>query len=119
MNTNNSHSEKLFSYGTLRYETVQLATFGRQLNGIPDVLTGYGLSSIEINDPTVVKTSGDTVHPILTYTSNNADEIKGVVFDITADELKLADQYEVADYKRVKVQLRSGIEAWVYVSAHS
>ena len=28
-----------------------------------------------------------------------------------------ADRYEVADYKRIAVRLKSGIEAWVYVSA--
>jgi hypothetical protein len=28
-----------------------------------------------------------------------------------------ADQYEIADYKRVEVILRSGLRAWVYVEA--
>ena len=33
--------------------------------------------------------------------------------------MQKTDKYEVADYKRVKVQLHSGAKAWVYVSANS
>jgi hypothetical protein len=33
------------------------------------------------------------------------------------DELLAADRYEVADYKRVEVVLKSGATAWVYVKA--
>lgn len=119
MSTNNLTTEKLFSYGTLRYEAVQLANFGRKLNGIADALVGYRLSTIQIKDPTVVATSGEAVHPILTYTGNKTDEVTGMVFDITSNELQQADKYEVADYKRIRVQLRSGIDAWVYVSANT
>jgi hypothetical protein len=39
------------------------------------------------------------------------------VFWITDAELKAADEYEVADYKRILVPLRSGNTAWVYVRA--
>ncbi|MEJ0097043.1 MAG: gamma-glutamylcyclotransferase [Bauldia sp.] len=46
-----------------------------------------------------------------------ADEVSGTVFTITEAELVAADEYEVADYKRIQVRLRSGIEAWVYVEA--
>jgi gamma-glutamylcyclotransferase (GGCT)/AIG2-like uncharacterized protein YtfP len=43
--------------------------------------------------------------------------VRGRVFRITDTELKAADEYEVADYKRVQVTLRSGNKAWVYVRA--
>jgi hypothetical protein len=39
------------------------------------------------------------------------------VFEITPDELKQADDYEVDSYKRVAVTLQSGKNAWVYVKA--
>lgn len=110
-------TEKLFSYGTLRYEGVQFSTFGRKLNGSPDILNGYKLSQLQINDPHVVATSGEAVHPILIATGNMTDEVNGIVFDVTSKELALADQYEVADYKRVNVKLLSGLCAWVYISA--
>lgn len=43
------------------------------------------------------------------------DEVAGMVFEITPAELASADRYEVADYKRIRVRLKSGIAAWVYV----
>ncbi len=111
------YTESLFSYGTLQYETVQLSTFGRKLHGKADTLTGYKLEQVQIQDPAVIAASGEAVHPILIPTGNLADEVPGTVFDITPAELALADQYEVADYKRAPVQLKSGRQAWVYVSA--
>lgn len=50
-----NYTEYLFSYGTLRYEKVQLATFGRKLTGQPDLLPGYFLEKLKISDPEVVK----------------------------------------------------------------
>lgn len=110
---------KLFSYGTLQYEAVQLSTFGRKLNGSNDTLAGYSLSSIEIVDSSVIAASGVAIHPIISHTGNKADEVSGMVFDITLKELQLSDKYEVDDYKRVQVRLNSGTEAWVYVNAKS
>ena len=41
------------------------------------------------------------------------------MFEITPAELAAADTYEVSDYKRVSVVLRSGLQAWVYVAAQA
>jgi len=109
-------AEKLFSYGTLRYEAVQLSTFGRKLSGSHDILSGYKLSQLKINNPGVVAKSGDDIHPILIATNNKNDKVNGIVFDVTSEELTQADQYEVADYQRISVTLDSGVHAWVYVS---
>jgi hypothetical protein len=107
----------LFSYGTLQDRAVQLSNFGRELQGRPDSLPGYKQEMVEIIDPAVLATSGKTHHPIVQESSNAADEIAGTVFQITAQELAAADEYEVADYKRVSVLLKSGADAWVYVQA--
>jgi gamma-glutamylcyclotransferase (GGCT)/AIG2-like uncharacterized protein YtfP len=117
MQTKHARSEKLFSYGTLQYEAVQLSTFGRKLNGIEDILSGYHLSQLEISDPNVVEISGTAAHPILKHTGKETDEVNGIVFDVSSRELQKADKYEIEAYKRVCVQLRSGIRAWAYVSA--
>jgi len=109
------YSEKLFSYGTLQLESVQLANFGRKLKGSPDVVTGWRLASIQIDDPTVVGLSGFAVHKIL-VPGKPDDEVDGVVFEITPEELKAADGYETEAYQRIKVKLRTGLEAWVYVA---
>lgn len=107
----------LFSYGTLQQDEVQLSTFGRRLEGKPDILTGYSRSMVAIADPEVVALSGKTHHPIVRETGNPADEIVGTVFRISHAELAAADAYEVADYKRMGVRLKSGLEAFVYVAA--
>jgi len=107
----------LFSYGTLQQEEVQLATFGRRLEGRADALPGYATSLLEIKDADVVATSGKTHHLLALPTGTPADEVAGVVFKITPEELAAADTYEVSDYKRVAVRLKSGLEAFVYVAA--
>ena len=107
----------LFSYGTLRQKNVQLATFGRELEGRQDALVGFARSMIAITDPEVVATSGETYHPIVARTGDPADEVDGMVFRITAAELAAADSYEVSDYRRIAVTLKSGSEAFVYVRA--
>lgn len=107
----------LFSYGTLQLEEVQLASFGRKLAGSADALPGYRQTMLEITDPAVLATSGEKFHPIVMPSGDPADAVPGQVFRITAAELAAADAYEVADYRRIEVTLRSGIRAWVYVKA--
>jgi hypothetical protein len=107
----------LFSYGTLQQDDVQLASFGRLLEGQDDAMPGYRQSLIEITDPEVIKTSGKRFHPIVEPSDKPDDQVTGRMFWITDAELKAADQYEVADYKRILVRLRSGNLAWVYVRA--
>ena len=113
------YTEKIFSYGTLQYENVQIANFGRKLNGAEDTLPKFELSSLEIKDPNVIATSGKNVHPIIKYTGNPTHKVHGMVFAISPEELLQADSYEVSDYKRIKVQLNSGIFAWVYAAAEN
>lgn len=112
-------AEYLFSYGTLQTDSVQLATFGRLLAGQPDRLDGYRCEQIRIDDAQVVATSGASHHPIVQYSDNIKDSVRGSVFCISAVELAQADAYEVDDYRRVAVTLASGIRAWVYVSARA
>ncbi|MBN3724274.1 gamma-glutamylcyclotransferase family protein [Burkholderia sp. Ac-20379] len=112
-------SEHLFSYGTLQSEPVQLATFGRKLDGNADDMPGYALSMLKIEDPDVIATSGKTHHPVVTYTGKASDKVGGMVFRISAAELQHADDYEVAAYRRDRVVLASGVSAWVYVDASS
>jgi hypothetical protein len=107
----------LFSYGTLQQENVQLSSFGRRLEGTPDAMPGWRQGEIEITDPEVIRTSGKRFHPIVEPSGDAADEVAGTVFRITEAELAAADAYEVSDYKRILVRLRSGQEAWVYVRA--
>lgn len=106
----------LFSYGTLQQERVQLSTFGRLLHGSRDAIVGFRQDQVEITDPAVLEASGKRFHPILVRTNQAADTVPGVVFRITAEELRAADTYEVSDYVRIETVLASGKKAWVYVA---
>jgi hypothetical protein len=117
MNNRKTMCVLLFSYGTLQDEAVQMANFGRRLSGRADSLPGYTLEPIMIEDASVVALSGKSQHTIAKRSPNADDEVNGMVFEITAAELVAADRYEVAEYTRVEVTLKSGVKAWVYVGA--
>ena len=107
---------RLFSYGTLQQERVQIATFGRLLHGAADVLPGHRQSLVEVTDPGVIATSGTNLHPSATPSPDPNDAVAGLVFEITAAELAAADGYEApSGYGRKEVSLASGLKAWVYV----
>jgi gamma-glutamylcyclotransferase (GGCT)/AIG2-like uncharacterized protein YtfP len=106
---------RLFAYGTLQQREVQLATYGRPLDGTPDVLAGYRLEPLTITDPEVVRLSGKAVHSIARESGDSGDRIAGAVFALTEAELEATDQYEVDVYARVEVTLESGSRAFVYV----
>ncbi|MFC3158245.1 Gamma-glutamyl cyclotransferase, AIG2-like [Chryseobacterium arachidis] len=106
---------QLFSYGTLQKEKVQIETFGRILHGEKDILTGYKLETLEIIDPEVLRKSNQKYHPILQFSGNTEDEVEGVLFEVTDEEILQADEYEVDDYKRIETVFKSGKSGFIYV----
>jgi gamma-glutamylcyclotransferase (GGCT)/AIG2-like uncharacterized protein YtfP len=107
--------KRLFSYGTLQLREVQLANFGRVLEGEPDALEGFVVSTVMIGDPSVIEVSGLAEHLILV--PGEGPPIEGVAYELSDAELMAADEYETSAYKRVEVTLRSGRRAFVYVAA--
>ena len=105
----------LFSYGTLQRRDVQLATYGRPLDGEADALAGYRVEVLPDRDPDAVRISGSKTHMVVRPTGDPADRVPGVVFLLTADELAATDQYEGSDYGRAELILESGRRALVYV----
>lgn len=95
--------ELLFVYGTLQEPDVQLRIIGRRVVGQPDTLDGYYKSQISING---------NVYPFAVEAAGSA--IAGQVLEVTTEELALMDAYEGKEYRRIRVQLRSGRSAWVY-----
>src|SRR6478735_5134161 len=110
-------TELLFSYGTLRQPGVQRDVFGRELDGRPDAIVGYDLDYVTITDPHVIASSGNDRHPILKPTDRADVAVEGTVYAVSDCDLAAADDYEVDDYERIAVPLRSGDQAWVYVFA--
>jgi len=108
--------EYLFSYGTLQQKEVQLKLFGRLLSGEKDILKGYKIVSIEINDESFLSNGGLKQQRIAILSDNPAIFTEGAVFEITMEELLRADTYEPYEYARIKVILESGKQAWVYVA---
>ena len=95
---------------------MQLANFGRELTGREDALPGYARQTVTLTDPTVVALTGESSHFSVEPTSNPDDVVVGTVYEITEQELAAADKYEEdAEYRRISVTLRSGVQAWVYV----
>ena len=107
----------LFSYGTLQGPGVQWQLFGRELDGAPDTLPGHRQEWLDITDASVVAASGSGRHSIVRASGDPADCVAGRVLWVTTDELAAADLYEVDDYRRTRVSLESGLEAWVYLAA--
>jgi gamma-glutamylcyclotransferase (GGCT)/AIG2-like uncharacterized protein YtfP len=105
----------LFSYGTLRIEKVQMQLFGRALTGVEDCLKGYKIELIEIKDALFLARGEHKNQQIVVPTKDNSN-IMGTVFEISEDELLLSDKYEPDNYKRIKVVLDSGKEAWIYAA---
>ena len=109
------NTQKLFSYGTLQQESVQIVAFGRTLEGQTDMLRHHKVTLIPSEDKEFVARSGAELHRNVEYTGNDSDEVPGTVFSLTAEELARCDTYEPTDYKRVQVELNSGTNAWVYL----
>lgn len=106
----------LFSYGTLQKEKVQVETFGRILKGEKDILTEYKLGRVEITDPEVLRKSNQQYHPILEFSGNIKDEVEGILFEVTDQEILQADEYEVDDYKRIETAFKSGKAGFIYIA---
>jgi gamma-glutamylcyclotransferase (GGCT)/AIG2-like uncharacterized protein YtfP len=104
--------QKLFAYGTLQHEDVQQDLFGRILEGTPEILVGYELNEIQIEEE-----FGIVHYPIIMETENSNDTITGTLYEITQTELRQADLYEGLHYKRVEVHLQSNQSAWAYSAA--
>lgn len=107
----------LFSYGSLQEADVQIATFGRLLDGHRDSLPGYETSSVPIDGSRAEK-SGRTHHANVVFNGRSESRVSGTVLEISDAELAAADRYEqLASYTRISALLASGKTAWIYVHA--
>ncbi|HVZ12454.1 MAG TPA: gamma-glutamylcyclotransferase family protein [Patescibacteria group bacterium] len=96
--------ELIFVYGTLRDPKIQMDIIGRLIEGTPDTLLGYEKSTIKLRN---------IVYPILVPGNNGV--IEGEILKVSQEELNKIDEYETDAYRRVKVKLKSGTDAWVYM----
>tara|TARA_Y100001936_G_scaffold125864_1_gene123209 strand:+ start:167 stop:472 length:306 start_codon:yes stop_codon:yes gene_type:complete len=98
----------LFVYGTLIDDETRKNILKRSVLGTPATLDGYNLEEIIIENesyPAAEKRSGCL--------------IKGLLIEITPEELERLDIYETDAYKRREVELTNGKKAWVYINKNS
>src|SRR5690349_13394124 len=112
-----SASERLFSYGALRNGDVQLAIFGRLLDGAPDQLLGFRQEAHEVADAEFLAKGGARLQSIVVRSSDPADRVPGWAYMVTETELAAADAFEPRRYRRIETVLASGARAWVYARA--
>lgn len=104
-------TEPVFAYGALQRPEVQLDILGRRVAGEPDALPGFRLEWRDAADPT----SASPARPVIRRTGDARDRVFGTVLPLTIAELDAVDEYELARYRRISVQLAGGIRAWTYV----
>ncbi|RMD67870.1 gamma-glutamylcyclotransferase [Candidatus Pacearchaeota archaeon] len=97
---------KLFIYATLKNPATQKRIIGRTLKTKPDILENFSLSKINISKET-----------FLAAVPRENRKISGFLVEVTKKELEKIDSYETRAYKRIKVRLKSGVVAWVYVKS--
>src|SRR5690242_2253205 len=102
-----SASERLFSYGALQNGDVQVATFGRLLDGAPDQLVGFRQKAHEVADAEFLAKGGARLQSIVVRSGDPADCVPGWVYMVTEAELAAADAYEPRGYRRIETVLAS------------
>ena len=79
--------------------------FGRLLKGKEDAALGFKKMENAIYGR----------YPLVINTKNTKDKVAGMAYEVNEFDLKKADIYETSAYKREKIPLESGDEAWIYI----
>ena len=99
----------VFVYGTLTNDETRKNILGRDVPGIPTTLDGYDSSKTIIIE--------NESYPAAE--KNMECSIKGLLIELTPEEISKLDVYETDVYKRKEVKLTDGIKAWTYINKNS
>ncbi len=97
----------LFTYGTLCDKGIQTELFSRNPTVTREKLKGYRIADLKVAG----------CYPTIEISNDDKSIVNGEAYLINKRELLIADAYEGAAYKRIKVGLVSGKEAWVYLAS--
>lgn len=75
--------------------------------------------NVEVKDELFLSKGEDLHQRTAVLSENKNDFLEGTALEMTHEELFITDQYEPKEYKRIKVKLRSGKEAWIYAAISS
>ena len=95
----------VFVYGTLVNDVIRKNAIGRIVPGIPTTLDGYDSSQIIIIENESYQAAEKNIEC----------SIKGLMIELTDEEIWKLDVYETDAYKREEVELTNGIKAWTYL----
>jgi hypothetical protein len=107
-------TDSLLSFGTLRWNGVQMSLFGHRVPSTPDAIVGYRVGRVTISDPAAIAASGHDIHPALIATGDPSEVVDGEVLELSGDELAAVQRYEEVSFQRGEVQTRFGRPAWAY-----
>lgn len=107
----------LFAYGTLALGKVQMRLLGRVPESDEDVLRGFAATTVVIDDPDVLATSGMATHIALVPTDDPRAAIRGKALRVTEADFAALAPHESANYRRAQVTLVSGRRAWTYLKS--
>ncbi|MFH0701460.1 MAG: gamma-glutamylcyclotransferase family protein [Candidatus Woesearchaeota archaeon] len=96
--------ESLFVYGNLMEPNIQTAIFGRAAEWTHDVLFDYTKETV---------TNGRAAYT--TIVPKRGFSVCGRIIYVTPEEMEIVQNKWGAYYRKAKLRLNSGKEAWVYV----
>lgn len=106
----------IFTYEISKSNDIQLQNNGDKHNGTKDTLSGYKIHSLDTENLT---SDDSSQNQIATKSADKSNQIEGLVFEITGEELIEVDKSEVSKSKRVMETTDLGAEVWVYVAKNS
>ena len=98
--------ENLFVYGNLKNSETLKKVIGRDVKKEDGILRGWKKNKILVGGEIRMDLARD-----------DKSNVYGYVLVLDTDELDKADDYKTSSYRRMKVFLASGKEAWVHVRA--
>jgi len=96
--------EPIFVFGNLMDDNVQFAAFGRRAEFVYDTLFDYKKEGIRIN--------GSTSSNIVPARGHS---LAGSILYLTPEEVKILENKFGPAYRKIRVRLNSGREAWTYI----
>lgn len=114
MEKNNTTTAALFAYGTLQQPHTQRELIGRELSGPVCTIEGFKICR-NVFDPT-----DGNFYPSLVFDPTAI--AYGHAYEVTADELKIFDEYETSLYLRLPAHVTNAetgeaVEVFIYMPA--
>jgi len=98
--------ESVFVYGNLMDDNVQRLAFGRKVEFVYDVLFDYIKQDVVMGR-----------NRTFTIIPKRGFSVNGAILYLNPEEVSFIEQKQGSQFKKIKVKLNSGKEAWTYAYA--